>query len=259
MRPVCCTFLALLLSPALIADDGSEFPASFPWGRLQATEHSVELHVTTVPDDRQLRIPRFNNPYKRIYLQQNESGPKPGFRPEVSEWLVTVPKDAEAPLTLVMETVGPPQLLTEPAVISPGEDGSFVLPAHHAVVHGKLLRYEPQPHKNTVGYWANEKDWCEWRLNATEPGDFHVHILQGCGKGHGGSRARISAGESSVTFEVEDTGHFQNFKDRNVGIIRLKKSGRQQIKVSALHKAKGAVMDVRQIRLVPVTPSGEGA
>src|ERR1044072_1350534 len=33
-------------------------------------------------------------------------------------------------------------------------DGSIVLLATNAVTHGKQIRYEPQPHKNTIGYWT---------------------------------------------------------------------------------------------------------
>lgn len=253
MPQVYSTFLTLLLLLPLtsVAADESPFPTEFPWGRLQPTEAAVELHLTSIPDDRRLRIPRFNNPYRKIRLKGDDSKASLKFRPEVSEWLITIPEAVTAPATIVIETVGRPQLLSTPAVIRADKDGVFKLPAHHAVVHGELLRYEPQPHKNTVGYWANEQDWCEWQLNAERPGDYDVHILQGCGKDHGGSEVRISAGESEITFTVEDTGHFQNFKDRHVGTIRLREPGRQSLQVRALSKTKGAVMDVRQIRLLP--------
>ena len=33
-------------------------------------------------------------------------------------------------------------------------DGSIMLLATNATVHGTNIRYEPQPHKNTIGFWT---------------------------------------------------------------------------------------------------------
>lgn len=242
--------LVATLNAMVAAADESPFPVTCDWGQIITTANTVELHVTSAPDDQLVRVPRFNNPYKRIHLKSDPKKKPLTFRPEVSEWLITLPKSATTPSTIVIETVGPPQLLTKPFITKAGSNGEFLLPAHHAIVHGKLLRYEPQPHKNTVGYWADEKDWCEWQIEAQEPGKYEVHILQGCGKDHGGSEVQISIGKSELTFAVEDTGHFQKFKDRNVGTLTITKAGRQSLKVVPVSKAKAAVMDVRQIRLV---------
>ena len=244
--------IAMHLNPQWASAEERPFPMTFDWGRIVTTSATVELLVESLPEDRLIRIPRFNNPYKRIFLKSDATKDQLQFKPEVSDWLITLPDSAKTPTTIVIQTVGPPRLLNQPFVTEPNRKGEFVLPAHHAVVHGKLLRYEPQPHKNTVGYWANEMDWCEWQIEAKQPGKYEVRILQGCGKGHGGSAVQITLGESELTFIVEDTGHFQNFKKRDLGTLEIKAPGQQSLKVVPLSKAKGAVMDVRQIRLVPV-------
>ena len=41
-------------------------------------------------------------------------------------------------------------------------DGSITLMAEHADVHGVMLRYEPLPHKHTLGFWVNPNDWAHW-------------------------------------------------------------------------------------------------
>jgi hypothetical protein len=242
--------LALTLSATTNAEERS-FPTTFDWGSIVATDASVDLHVTSVPEDRVIRFPRFNNPYKRIVARNAAATTMFKFTPEVDEWLIAVPETVNVPSVIVIETVGAPQLLTRPVVNSPNKQGTFVLPAHHAVTHGKLLRYEPQPHKNTVGYWANENDWCEWIIDVDNSARYEVEVLQGCGKGHGGSEVAVSIGNRQLTFVVEDTGHFQNFKPRTIGTIEIDAPGRQSLKVVPISKAKGAVMDVRQIRLIP--------
>ncbi len=94
-------------------------------------------------------------------------------------------------------------------------DGIVTLPARTAEVHGTQLRYEPLPHKNTLGFWVRAEDWASWEFTIMRPGSFTVEVLQGCGKGQGGSEVEVSVGGRSLTFIVEDTGHFQNFKARD--------------------------------------------
>src|SRR5687767_11323654 len=41
-------------------------------------------------------------------------------------------------------------------------DGTILLYASNATVHGSTIRYESQPHKNTIGYWTKTQDWVSW-------------------------------------------------------------------------------------------------
>ncbi|HEY7308377.1 MAG TPA: sulfatase-like hydrolase/transferase [Gemmataceae bacterium] len=131
-------------------------------------------------------------------------------------------------------------------------DGSVKLPAHTADVHGTQLRYEPLPHKNTLGFWVRAEDWVSWQLTIAKPGSFTVEVLQGCGKGQGGSEVEVSVGGQSLGFTVEDTGHFQNFKSRTIGRVKLDKPGRYTLTMKPKKKAAAAVMDLRLVTLEPV-------
>ena len=130
------------------------------------------------------------------------------------------------------------------------EPATIELHARDAVVHGQQLRYEPQPHKNTLGYWTNPADWAQWHVPIERPGTYEVHVLQGCGAGQGSSRVRVSLGDQSLTFTVQDTGHFQNFVWRNIGKIEVPKPGRYSLEVRPETLAARAVMDLRQVNLV---------
>jgi hypothetical protein len=232
--------------------EGPAFPQRFPWGRIVVAGMAVELHVTTFPENGVVAVPRFNSPYQRIYLKSDPKKTALDFGAGVKEWLVTLPPSPNDAAIVVIETVGKPQLLTKPFVIEATPEGTYLLPAHFAVVHGEKLRYEPQPHKNTVGYWHNENDWCEWKLKIPQPGKYDVYVQQGCGKGHGGSEVEVKIGESRLAFTVEDTGHFQNFKERQVGTLKIAKANEGSLQLRPISKASVAVMDVRRIRLVPV-------
>ena len=130
-------------------------------------------------------------------------------------------------------------------------DGSVTLPARTAEVHGTQLRYEPLAHKNTLGFWVRAEDWASWECTIARPGVFTVEVLQGCGKGQGGSDVHVSIGGQALTFTVEDTGHFQNFQARVIGTVTLDKAGRYTLTVRPTKKAAAAVMDLRSVTLRP--------
>jgi arylsulfatase A-like enzyme len=132
------------------------------------------------------------------------------------------------------------------------KDGSTTMHARTAEVHGTMLRYEPLAHKTTLGYWVNATDWASFEFTMTRPGTFTVQMLQGCGKGQGGSEVEVAVGEQKLKFTVEDTGHFQNFKAREIGTVKIDKPGRYTLTVKPLKKAAAAVMDLRQVTLKPV-------
>ena len=60
-----------------------------------------------------------------------------------------------------------------------------------------------------------------------------------------------AAAGQTLDFTVEDTGHFQNFVEKTAGTIMIGKAGDYALEIRAVRKAKGAVMDVRQVRLDP--------
>jgi hypothetical protein len=228
------------------------------WGEVHFTDRGLELHVAEarVPTSGTVRIPRLNNPVAAIYVRGDQERAPLKLTPLVTEWEITMPIGSGrlGQLVVVVETVGLPHLTAKPRVIRPGAKGLFTLAAHDAVIHGQNLRYEPQPHKNTVGYWSRQEDWCEWHLATAKAGRYAVQILQGCGQGQGGSEVTISVGGQELVFTVEETGHFQNFKNRTLGTIELAAGDDDTLQLRPRKMAAGAVMDVRQVRLVPVGP-----
>jgi hypothetical protein len=124
--------------------------------------------------------------------------------------------------------------------------------ARDAVVHARTLRYEPEPHKDTLGYWTDPADWASWDFEVTRPGKYAVEILQGCGKGSGGSTVRFAVGKQVLPVTVQDTGGFQNFVARPVGEFTFDKPGRYTLSVKPVHKPGKAVMDLRSVTLKPL-------
>lgn len=131
------------------------------------------------------------------------------------------------------------------------KDGTITLPARTALVSGVMLRYEPLPHKNTLGFWVNKDDYATFDFTVETAGTFTVEVLQGCGAKSGGAEVELAVGDEKVTFTVKDTGGFQAFEAREVGTLKLEKPGRYTLIVKAKTKPGVAVMDLRQVVLKP--------
>jgi hypothetical protein len=147
-------------------------------------------------------------------------------------------------------------LLVVIGAITRADDGAIVLHGREAKVQGTMLRYEPEPHKQTLGYWKNVEDAAEWTFAVATPGQYEIEVLQGCGKGHGGSTMKVAfdAGRDGapepLTFVVEDTGHFQAFKPRVIGKVTLA-TGEHTLRIQPKTIVNVACCDIRQVRLVP--------
>jgi arylsulfatase A len=165
-----------------------------------------------------------------------------------------------ADLAAWREAVGAQMMTPNPEYLPcpQGPGGAVTMPARLAEVRGQQLRYEPLPHKNTLGFWTQVKDTAHWEFTITRPGKFRFEILQGCGKGSGGSEVEFvitapdAKSEQRVTATVQDTGGFQEFVRRDIGEVTLMEAGRYQLAVRPLTKPGVAVMDLREVRLAPV-------
>jgi arylsulfatase A len=133
----------------------------------------------------------------------------------------------------------------------PNKGGVITMHARTALVKGVQLRFEPLPHKNTLGFWTNKDDYTTFNFTVEKGGAFTVEVLQGCGKGSGGAEVELAAGDEKLTFVVKDTGGFQNFEAREVGTLKVEKPGKHTLTVKAKTKPGVAVMDLRQIVLKP--------
>lgn len=133
------------------------------------------------------------------------------------------------------------------------DDGTILLHARRADIDGTQLRFEPLPHKNTLGFWTRVEDRASWDLEVSKPGAFAVEILHGCGQGSGGSEVEFAVGDRVLKMIVRETGGFQNFVERNIGTIQLSKPGRYTLTVKPVSKPGVAVMDLRQVVLRPAS------
>lgn len=132
------------------------------------------------------------------------------------------------------------------------DNGRIELPARTATVHGVMLRYEPLPHKNTLGFWVNPNDYATWEFDAVRPGTYRLEALVGCGNGSGGSVVHFTLGDQTRALTVKETGGFQAFQPNDLGTVTISEPGRYELTVKPQSKPGPAVMDLRQVMLIPM-------
>ena len=219
--------------------------------QLFASGNMLYMEVKNAAEDSSLKIPRLANIVQSIRWQSAPE-PKISLQPEPDHWIIRHGKPpVESGDVLIITFDAPPTVFEGSSVIKAANDGLIFLPAKLAATSGENLRYEPQPHKNTVGYWSNVNATAKWKLTTPKKGTYEIDILQGCGTGHGGSSVEIQIGKESRSFVVEETGHFQNFIWRTVGTVELPAEEAITLTLAPKSKPGGAVMDVRAVRLSP--------
>ena len=256
------TVIALILlipltASCLVAAPPSGIPVGagemkFTSTEAWAFEDELLIVLKNPKVDSVVRIPRLANVVKSVAWQTG-SDAKLQVQPEPTEWIIkpgSAPADQPAILVLTLD--GPAVVFDKSIMARPDASHHIFLPAKLAQTVGENLRFEPQPHKNTVGYWSNLKDTAHWQFQVEQPGVYEVDILQGCGKGHGGSQVELQIENQTLSFDVQETGHFQNFIWRTLGQVTLSRAEKTSLAVVPQKKPGGAVMDVRAIRLVPV-------
>ena len=87
----------------------------------------------------------------------------------------------------------------------PAKDGTITMHARTAHVTGTQLRYEPLPHKETLGFWVDAGDTASWQFTATKAG--HLHRRGAARLRHGAGRERRRGYGRGPVAEVHRQGH----------------------------------------------------
>ena len=234
-----------------------------------------QLTAPVPPDAKsgQVYLPRYFASLRTIHWATQDDAPltaeaAPTITPEPDYWIVKWDKRPPVATHLRVTFDKKPLLASELKPSQPAGDGTLDLPAALAFTKGEKVRFEPQTFKNTVGYWVGAQDHARWAIaldsEHTHLGTYNVGILQGCGKGQGGSEAELRilpmqpGGSTSpmavLPFEVVETGHFQNFQWRQIGQIEVTEQGVFWLEIRPKKIKKNALMDVRRVVLTPAPP-----
>jgi arylsulfatase A-like enzyme/lysophospholipase L1-like esterase len=163
-----------------------------------------------------------------------------------------VANDLFAKLNAWRQTVGAKLPVPNPGYTPnpPQKDGTIAMHSSTADVYGLMLRYEPLPNKDTLGFWVRQEDWASLEFTVTQPGKYHLVPHVGCGT-NGGSLVHFEVAGQTLSLTVPGTGGFQNFVPVDLGIVNFDKPGRYTLAIKPQKKEGVAVMDIRRVLLKP--------
>lgn len=214
---------------------------------------SAKRWVVPVAASGATKIPRVCASLSAAYFEGAPDKPVI-VHPEIKYWEIRF-KGAPVSPNVVLEFDSYPSTIDEATPTKQAGDGTLTLRCSQGITAGEKLRFEPQPHKNTIGYWAVAADSVSWPVQISRAGAFNVGLLQGAGE-KGGGIARISVSRNgeivdSFEYQVKVTGHFQNFIWQPAGALTVAQPGEYSIRIEAVKIDTVALMDVRQVHLSP--------
>jgi putative membrane-bound dehydrogenase-like protein len=138
----------------------------------------------------------------------------------------------------------------KPETVRPDGDGVLHLLPANAEIYGKTLILEKQ--YGNLGYWSSEDDRADWSLDVTKPGKYAVWLDYACDNGAAGNTFVLEIGGRKLTDKVAGTGNWDTYRRINIGDVTLG-AGRQSAVFRSVGKIQGALIDLREIRLTPLS------
>jgi len=135
-----------------------------------------------------------------------------------------------------------------PGLVAAGPDGTVRLRAGVAEVYGDTLVFEA--HYGNLGFWESESDHAAWSLRAAKAGRYDVWLdwaAQGGGKEN---QLQLDCGEARLSASVPHTASWDEYHQKKIGQIVLS-AGEHRLGVHGQPPLRGAMMDLREICLVP--------
>jgi len=191
-------------------------------------------------------VPGLKNPVERAYLLGDkrhaiaaQNGP--------NGVTLTLPAIAPDPVssTIVVKVKG--ALDIDQPVLAQQADGTILLPASEARVHGDQLRYESGSQRDNLGFWFNPTDWADWEFNITRPARFDVEAQVAAPEA---ASVELQVKGQKLQSEAPATGDYGIFKWTRIGTVAISAKGRTTVSVRGVSEGWHP-LNLKAIRLTP--------
>ena len=137
----------------------------------------------------------------------------------------------------------------QPSLVRMEKNGTLRLSAEKGKAIGPEIKYMPE--WRAYG-WFTAADRVEWQVQVPEAGIFQVSIEYSVDNLEAGKQFILFSSSANLKGIVARSGSWETYKLAKVGIIKLNK-GVQKITFKSQTKfAKGAILDLREVRLSQV-------
>jgi alpha-L-fucosidase len=123
----------------------------------------------------------------------------------------------------------PVVLTAAPVIIQPSKDGTIVLSAAQAAIHGTSPQLETKNDGDDIGYWDSAADYVSWEFDTPSSGTYLVSVSYSCARSAAGSAFIVEAAGQSLTGTSESTGSWDSFAVHILGTLTFAQTGRQTL------------------------------
>jgi neutral ceramidase len=139
--------------------------------------------------------------------------------------------------------------INRPRLVRAERDGVLRLQAVSARAIGPEIKYMPE--WKAFG-WFTAADRVEWEIETSRKGKYDVYLDWSVSDEEAGKSFVVEAGYQQLKGKVGKTGSWETYKMEKIGTIQLP-AGRRKIVFKPGEKFdKGALLDLRELKLVPV-------
>ena len=230
-----------------------------PWGRATQKPGVLYLHVWDWPKDGRLVVPMQGEVRAACLLGSDAKlqwGPGKG---DSGRLVIEVPKEpVDAAVSVVrLDLAG--DVAPMPFLVFPSDGGAIALTPHDATLEGPSIRVEQigviGDVTHNIGYWLDPSATASWPvgIGSGQGGEYRVEIELACADAAAGSRVQFAVAPSApLEFTVPATGGWQSYRTVEIGRVALA-VGSHSAALRALSKPGEAVVNVRSVRLLPVS------
>jgi alpha-L-fucosidase len=145
-----------------------------------------------------------------------------------------------------LKPVGLPQTTT---TIRPEANGSYTLGADAAELHGDQIKQESQGGQPNIGFWDKADEWVSWKVKFPKPGTYKVSA--NTASPNGDVEFVVEAASQQLPGKTTQTGSWTEFRETDVGQLKIEQPGDQTIKVRPKDAASWKAINLRFIKLAP--------
>ncbi len=135
-----------------------------------------------------------------------------------------------------------------PRAGSPEADGSMRLPASTAEIYGDSLVFE-SAHRN-LGFWQSSNDRAIWSVEIPRAGEFEIWLDWASPDTAQPNRLQLEIAGTRSESIIASTGSWDTYQQARIGRVSLP-AGRHRLMVRGVPPLTGAILDLREIRLIP--------
>jgi len=223
-----------------------------PWGRsttrVQGKDTTLYLHVFEWPATGSLLVPGLKNKVQKAYVLDKSKRKTLSVQNTPEGLRVSVPQSMPDPLstTIVLTFRGAPEV--EQLVLTQSPDGTILLPASEARLHGNQLRFEAGEHRNNIGFWLNAEEWVDWEFKVDKAGAYKLTAEVATTSA---SSLQLTLGDGVLRSQAPVTGDYGRFQSVDLGTLEIEAPGTSILAVRPV-KDQWSPINLRAVHLLPV-------